>query len=199
MKKGIMGGSFNPIHIAHLILGETARTDFALEEVLFMPSGVSYMKDTSVMAEKEHRVRMCTLACEDNPYFTVSRMEIDRAGDTYTVDTLEELHRLEPETEWYFILGADSLFTIDRWHQVERIFELATILAAVRNGMDRDDLSARAKALEERLSARVLFLSSPQMEISSTDIRRRIREGDSIKYFVPDPCIAYMKENRLFQ
>lgn len=199
MKKGIMGGSFNPIHIAHLILGETARTDFQLDEVLFMPSGVSYMKDTSVMARKEHRLKLCELACEDNPYFTVSRMEIDREGNTYTAETLDALQEAEPDTEWYFILGADSLLTIDRWYEVERIFECATILAAVRNGMDISDLTGRAKELEAQYHARIRFLSSPQMEISSTTIRERIRRGESVKYFVPDACIAYMKENGLFQ
>ena len=194
-----MGGSFNPIHIAHLILGETACTDFSLDEVLFMPSGVSYMKDTSVMAQKEHRLKMCELACRDNPHFSVSRMEIDREGDTYTVDTLTALHEAEPETEWFFILGADSLFTIERWHRVKEIFALATILAAVRNGMETDALREKAEELHERFGARVQFLSSPQMEISSTDIRRRIRNGQSVKYFVPDACIDYMKEQRLFQ
>lgn len=199
MKKGIMGGSFNPIHIAHLLLGETARTQYALDEVLFMPSGISYMKDTSVMAQKEHRLKLCELACEDNPYFTVSRMEIDREGNTYTVETLQALHEAEPDTEWYFILGADSLTSIERWYQAERIFELATILCATRNNLDTDALSACAKELEEKSRARIAFLASPAMEISSTEIRKRIKEGLSVKYYVPDACIAYMRENGLFQ
>lgn len=199
MKKGIMGGSFNPIHIAHLLLGETARTQYALDEVLFMPSGISYMKDTSVMAQKEHRLKLCELACEDNPYFTVSRMEIDREGNTYTVETLQALHEAEPDTEWYFILGADSLTSMEGWYQAERIFELATILCATRNNLDMESLSACAKELEEKYRARIAFLASPAMEISSTEIRKRIKEGLSVKYYVPDACIAYMRENGLFQ
>lgn len=194
-----MGGSFNPIHIAHLILAETARVQFSLDEVIFMPSGISYMKDTSVMAQKEHRLKLCELACDDNPCFTVSRMEIDREGNTYTVDTLQALHEKEPETEWFFILGADSLFSIDRWYEVKRVFELATILAAVRNDMDTDDLFTQAEKLKKEFGARIELLSAPRMEISSTDIRRRMKAGKSVRYFVPDVCIAYMKENGLFQ
>ena len=199
MKKGIMGGSFNPIHIAHLILGETARTDFSLDEVLFMPSGVSYMKDLSVMARKVHRLKLCELACRDNPHFTVSSMEIDREGNTYTADTLKDLHEKEPETEWFFILGADSLFSIESWQRVEEVFRLSTILAAYRNGTDMGALHEKAMDLQERFGTRILFLSSPEMQISSTDIRRRIREGRSIKYYVPDICIDYMKEYGLFR
>ncbi len=197
-KTGIMGGTFNPIHNGHLLLAETAREVLQLDQVLFMPSGNSYMKDSASIASKKDRIQMTALAIEGNPYFKLSTMETDREGDTYTCDTLSELKKLLPEHELYFILGADSLFTIDRWKNPEMIMKNCILTAAVRNGA-LEDIQAKANRLKESFCARIQLLPERNIDISSTEIRNRIRLGQSVKYMLPDKVLQYIKENGLYQ
>ena len=197
-KVGIMGGTFNPIHVGHLILAETARTQFELDEILFIPSGKSYMKQQMDILAGEVRADMTSLAIEDNPYFALSLMEIEREGNTYTYETLETLKAQNPDTEYYFIMGEDSLIAIEKWKFPQRIFDACTILAAVRNEENVSHIETEAKRLSEQYQGKVLLLNCGNMDISSSQIRNMVKQGSSIRYIVPDKVIEYIKEHNLY-
>ncbi len=198
-KVGIMGGTFNPIHLGHLLLAENARSSFDLDEVWFLPSGCSYMKSQEGMADGAVRLHMTGLACRDNPYFRVSSLEVDRGGYTYTADTLCRLTEENPDTSFYFIVGADNLLTMESWKDPEVIFQKAGILAAVREGCDREKLRGQAAYLNGRYDARVHLIPAGTIEISSSDIRARIRAGRSIRYMVPEDVRRYIEKNGLYE
>ena len=197
-KTGIMGGTFNPIHNGHLLLAETAREILQLDQILFMPSGNSYMKDASAIASKKDRLQMTSLAIEGNPYFKLSTMETDREGATYTCDTLLELKQLLPEHELYFILGADSLFSIDRWRNPDVIMKNCILTAAVRNG-NMADIQSKANRLQESFDAKIQLLPERNIDISSTEIRERICLGKSVRYMLPEKVLQYIQEYELYQ
>lgn len=157
-KTGIMGGTFNPIHLGHLLLAENARDSFGLDEILFIPSGCSYMKNASEIADKQKRLEMTRLAIADNPSFFLSAIEVEREGNSYTCDTLVQLKEAEPETEFYFIVGADSLFSMETWRKPEKIFENCTILAAVRDDKKQEDLQVQISYLQEKFHARIALI-----------------------------------------
>lgn len=200
-KTGIMGGTFNPIHTGHLILAETARTEYKLDEVLFIPSGFSYMKQGTDILPGKQRAEMVKLAISDNPYFRLSFMEIERAGNTYTYETLETLHTENPDTEYFFILGADSLFAIRNWKYPERIFSACRILVALREQTEKqaDGLENEISFLQERYQARIHLLQCGNMDISSTKIREMVRLRQSVRYLVPDKVIEYMEKEHLYR
>ena len=198
-KVGIMGGTFNPIHVGHLILAETARNQYDLDEILFIPSGKSYMKQQMDIPAGVVRADMTSLAIEDNPHFALSLMEIQREGNTYTYETLETLKKQNPDTEYYFILGADSLFAIDKWKNPQRIFDSCTILAAIRDKNSMADIEEEAKRISEVYHGRVLLLNCGNMEVSSTRIRENFKAGYSNRYLVPDKVIKYIEENNLYR
>ena len=151
MKKvGIIGGTFNPIHLGHMILAESARTEFNLDEILFIPTGISYFKDPSTVLDKKTRLTLVGEAIGDNPYFAMSTIETDRPGNSYTYVTLEELKQENPETEYYLIIGADSLFQIEEWQHPEIIMKDAVILAAKRKGHPTEDLLNKIEAIKEK-------------------------------------------------
>ena len=197
-KTGIMGGTFNPIHIGHLLLAENAKEAFGLDEILFVPSGLPYMKNGIEIADKWMRLEMTRLAVSDNPAFVLSSAEVEREGNSYTWETLELLREKEPETEFFFIEGADSLFAMESWKNPEIIFRDCTILAAVRDGKDDDDLREQIARLEKKYGARIGLIGMKEISFSSTDIRERIRDGRSIRYMVPDKVIEYIKKYRLY-
>lgn len=197
-KTGIMGGTFNPIHIGHLLLAENAKEAFGLDEILFVPSGLPYMKNGIEIADKWMRLEMTRLAVSDNPAFVLSSAEVEREGNSYTWETLELLRGKEPETEFFFIEGADSLFAMESWKNPEIIFRDCTILAAVRDGKDDDDLREQIARLEKKYGARIGLIGMKEISFSSTDIRERIRNGRSIRYMVPDKVIEYIKKYRLY-
>lgn len=200
MKKiGIMGGTFNPIHIGHLIIAEKAREQFQLEEVLFIPCGMPYMKNEKEVLPGEVRKEMTRLAIEENPFFDISSIEIEKEGKTYTYETLEALGAKNPSTEYYFILGADSLWAIEDWYQPEKIFGNCHILAAVRDEKSEQDMRKRADDLKERYHARISLLQTGHIEISSSMIRSLIREGRSIRYLVPETVYDYITKNKLYK
>ena len=150
-----MGGTFNPIHIGHLLLAENAYSAFGLDQVLFIPSGCSYMKEQSGILDPDTRLRMTSLAVADNPHFQVSDIEIRRPGYTYTCETLEQLERENPGTEFFFLAGADSLFAMETWKDPEIIFQKATVLAAVRDDCGNSRLSEQAERLREKYHGRI--------------------------------------------
>lgn len=201
-KIGIMGGTFNPIHIGHLILAETARTQFELDEILFIPSGHSYMKKDILIPPGEIRAEMTSLAIADNPFFALSLLEIERAGNTYTYETLKELKEANPNTEYFFILGADSLFALKSWKCPQQIFDACTILVAVRESSEFsafDELQAEILRLQAKYHGKIELLQCGNMEISSTQIRKRIQKGESVRYLLPDKVIQYIQEKNLYR
>ena len=191
-KIGIMGGTFNPIHYAHLMLAESAREEYQLDRVIFIPAGVPYLKDTSKIPSGDLRYQLVKLAIQNNPYFTCSRLEIDRPGNTYTADTLTELERMYPGDKLYFLLGADSLMEIERWNRIDKIFEKCTLIAAVRTDVDQEKLKMRKAELHARYGAKIELLSLGRVDISSTMIRDRIRHGKSVRYMMPEDCIEFV-------
>lgn len=198
-KVGIMGGTFNPIHIGHLIIAEKAREQFHLDEVLFMPSGTPYMKDMQEVLPGHIRAEMTKLAVEENPFFSVSTIEIEKEGSTYTYETLETLHEKNPNAEYFFILGADSLWSIENWKNPERIFAGCHILAALRDGRAKEEMEAQAAHLRTDCQAAVSLIETSHIEISSSMIRDLIRNGHSIRYLVPDAVYDYIIKNKLYK
>lgn len=198
MKIGIMGGTFNPIHTGHLLLAETARTAEGLDKIMFLPSGRSYLKPKGVLSA-DIRLNMVKEAISDNPFFYVSDMEIKRGGNTYTYETLLELREQAPQDDFYFILGADSLVSIEHWVEPQIIFDNCILLAAVRDDIDNEKLKSVIESLSERFSARIHLLPFSPMTISSTVIRNNIAEGKSIRNMVPEKVRLYIEENRLYQ
>ncbi|MDE7357820.1 MAG: nicotinate-nucleotide adenylyltransferase [Lachnospiraceae bacterium] len=221
---GIMGGTFNPIHNGHLAIAEKAREQFGLERVLFMPSGVPYMKNQRQVLPVQVRCEMTALAIKGVPGFELSEVEASDAAqgkNTYTCDTLQKLKIADPDAAYYFILGADSLYAMEDWKKPELIFRNCTVLAAVRwngpSGKSRrlsarvdggdvetaekrqDRLRGQAQYLREKYSASIEILAFAGMDVSSTQIRERVREGASLQGFVPEAVEAYIRENRLYE
>jgi len=195
---GILGGTFDPIHYGHLFITEEARVRIPLERVLFVPAAQPPHKArTTITAPEHHRLRMVELAIASNPYFEVSRVDIDRPGPHYSVDMIPLLQEeYGPQTEFYFIMGLDSLTELPTWHEPARLLELCRLAVASREGYD-----ANLQALERTLpgiSARTLLLDTPELEISSTDIERRIKEGLPIKYLLPEAVEEYIHAHRLY-
>lgn len=198
-KIGIMGGTFDPIHIGHLLLAGCAMEEVGLDEVWFLPTGYSYMKKDRETVSPKERFQMTKLALLGNDRMKCLDMEIKREGATYSYETLELLKKEYPEDIFYFIFGADCLFTIETWKYPERIFASANIIAAVRNEVSAESMAAKMEELKNRFNARITLLPFLNLEISSTDIRRRVRNGRSIRYLVPDNVIAYIEEKGFYR
>ena len=192
---GILGGTFDPIHYGHLAIAEEARQRFALERVLFMPAGEPPHKEQG-LASGEQRYLMTVLATADHPAFDVSRLEIDRPGPSFTVETLRQLHARLPHTALFLIMGADMAVDFPKWREPEAILALARIIVATRPGIPNTEL--------ERLVAqpgmeRLTLMPAPGLDISSTALRQRLREGYSLRYLTPDAVAAYMAKERLYR
>lgn len=196
---GIMGGTFNPIHLGHLILAENAYEELELDEVLFVPSGTSYMKDDIDILDAKTRITMTGDAIEDNPHFALSTIEVDRGGNSYSYETLEALKKENPETEYFLIIGADSLFMMEEWKYPERIFAAATIAVAVRRGYSTEKLKEQAEFLREKYNAKIVKLPCRSVDISSTAIRERVKNGQSIRYMVKYKTDEYIKKHHIYQ
>lgn len=200
-KIGIMGGTFNPIHYAHLLLAENAREQFGLDRIIFIPSGQPYMKvqkEDENVPSGELRYQMVKMAIQENPYFTCSRIEIDRPGKTYTVDTLHELQKMYPGDELFFIMGADSLLSMESWYQFEDIFQMAAILVAVRDDTDEKKLTDVITRMKSKYLADIRMVMTGRMDISSTMIREKIKTGKSVRYLLPEDCVEYICLKNLY-
>lgn len=197
-KIGIMGGTFNPIHYGHLMIAEDARSFCDLDEVIFMPSGSSYMKEADEILDGKLRLAMVKQAVCSNPYFSCSDMEIKRAGNTYTYETLEELQHKYPEAELYFIMGADNLFSVENWRYFERILRGCTLIVASRGEVSYDSLKMQALHLKETYQASVILLPERKMDFSSTEIRERILNGKSVRYMAPEGVCNFINERQLY-
>ena len=206
-KIGILGGTFNPIHTGHLILAENAYDEFHLNKVWIMPSGCSYFKDQQRIVSGEHRMQMISLAIEKNPHFELSTLEIYRPGNTYTYETIHFLKEHYTNTDFYFILGEDSLFQIETWKCPKEIFSGCTLLVACREerGANNHTFSPHVSVKEKILSlcneynAAIYTMGTPHLGISSEKIRRDVFYGKSIKYYVPYSVENYIYENKLYK
>lgn len=199
-KIGIMGGTFNPIHMGHLLLAEYARTECGLDEIWFIPTGYSYMKDGKGVLPGEERLHMVELALSgDNGGMRCLDLEVKREGNTYTCETVEQLHREYPQHDFFFILGADCLYDIEDWDRPRQIFSRCEILAAVRDDADYSAMEKKKKELEEKYGARITLLSFLRFELSSSLIRKRVSAGKSIRYMVPDAVLNYITEKGLYK
>lgn len=195
---GIMGGTFNPIHLGHLIVAENAYEELELDEVLFIPCGMPYLKDTKEVLDPKVRIALVGEAIDDNPHFAMSTMEVDRGGNSYSYETIEELRRVNPEIEYFFLVGADSLFSIEEWKHPEKIFAQVTVAVAIRNGYTPEGLDEKIKALEEKYGTKILKLPCRSVDISSTQIRERVKAGKSIRYMVRYKTEQVIRKNRLY-
>lgn len=199
MKVGIFGGTFDPIHIGHLIAAEEARCVLGLEQVLFIPAGQPWFKAGQRITEARHRMAMVQCAVASNPTFKASDIEVRRPGPTYTVDTLVELRQsLGWDAELYVILGLDALREVHRWREPGRIFEMATVVGISRPGTPNFDPTA-LDAISPGVSAKVVLINGVRIDISGTELRRRVALGKSIRYWVPDAVEAYIHEHGLYR
>ena len=194
-----MGGTFNPIHHGHLLLAERAYHQFELDRVLIMPTKNTYYKEMPKDITEEQRIEMVQLAIEDNDHFKLSLEEIHREGTTYTVETLEHLTQEHPECEYYFIMGADSLYHIESWYRVEDIFRMTHIIVAGRGAGAASALDSQIDYIVNKYEAKIEKLDAPIMEIASNDIRKRIKNGKSIRYLLPQKVIDYIYLNHVYE
>lgn len=197
-KIGIMGGTFDPIHIGHMQLAEQALTEKELDIVLFVPNHMPWMKHDRTVTAAEHRAAMVRLAIEDNPAFKLSTVEIDAGGNSYTWQTLETLKEQYPGDEFFFILGADSLLSIEKWAHPEKVFKNAVILAAVRDDCDKEKLEKQKEMLTEKYDARIQLLSMSPIAVSSTEIRQGFYTDSRIRELVPEKTADYILKNHLY-
>lgn len=186
---GVMGGTFDPIHHGHLVAASEVAQSFGLDEVVFVPTGLPWQKDK--VTESEHRYLMTVIATASNPRFTVSRVDIDRDGPTYTIDTLKDLKAARPDAELYFITGADAVAQILGWRDHDELWELAHFVAVSRPG--------HVLSTEGLPSEDVSQLEIPALSISSTDCRARVRRGHPVWYLVPDGVVQYIAKHDLYR
>jgi len=205
MRLGLFGGTFDPVHFGHLLLAEQCREQCGLDEVWFLPAGAPPHKRDTIISDGRNRAEMLELAIAGHRAFAVNRMELERAGTTFTIETLRHLHEEDPSRELYFIVGADSLADLPTWREPRQIARLATIVA-VNRGINsaventrHAQLSAVREALGTVVADRVRFVTMPGIGLSATDIRRRVRADSSIRYMTPRAVEQYIAEHRLYR
>ena len=199
VKLGVLGGTFDPIHLGHLLIAEEARERLGLGLVLFIPTGQPYLRPGSPVASAAHRLAMTRLGVADNPSFDVSAMEVERPGPTYTLDTLEALARERGEgLQLFFVLGVDSARTLPRWHAPDQVLAQCTPVVVLRPGAGEWD-PRELDAVSPGVSQRAVHLQGPQLGISGTELRRRVACGASIRYWVPRPVEEYIAQHKLYQ
>lgn len=197
MRIGILGGTFNPPHLGHLICAQEAYLQLGLDRVTLIPARIPPHKPVEDEPGAEHRLELCRLAIRgDEQRFSVSGLEVAREGPSYTVDTLEELHSSAPDHELFLIVGGDIAAGLPNWHEPERVLSLATLAVAKRPGTSRAAVDEALGSL--RGGERTRFFRMPRIAISSTMLRERVRRHESIRYFVPDPVISYIERHRLY-
>lgn len=197
-KIGIMGGTFNPIHNAHIMMAQAAYEQYGLDEVWFMPSKNPPHKKKKEIASDEHRKRMVQLAIGGIPYFRFSDLELKREGTTYTSDTLQQIHRETPDVKLYFILGGDSLVDLDRWHEPHIILKHCTVLAVPRGHLDEKGIKKLCKKQSAKFGGDINLLSMNHIQISSEQIRTRLQKGQSAVAFCPHQVLTYIRLHGLY-
>jgi len=186
---GVMGGTFDPIHHGHLVAASEVAQHFGLDEVIFVPTGMPWQKQK--VSDSEHRYLMTVIATASNPGFTVSRVDIDRSGPTYTIDTLRDLHAQRPDADLFFISGADAVAQILSWRDHDELWNLAHFVAVSRPGHVLDTGGLPSEVVSQ--------LEIPALAISSTDCRQRVHRGDPVWYLVPDGVVQYISKHHLYR
>jgi nicotinate-nucleotide adenylyltransferase len=198
VRRGLLGGTFDPPHIGHLQIAEAARRKLCLDEVVFIPAGSPWVKASMKVTPACHRLEMVRLAAAGVPYFSVNDIEVKRPGPSYTWQTIQELKSRYPDDELYFILGWDNLSSLPSWHHPDRIIKAACLVAAPRVGTPRPNVHE----LDERvpgLAAHTAILSEPEINVSATSIRERVRKGESIDHLVPAAVTKYIAQHNLYK
>ena len=199
LKLGVFGGTFDPVHMGHLVVAEEARVQLGLDNVVFVPAGKPWFKSETPVSDAKHRLAMVELAIASNPAFRPSDIEMCRPGPSYTVDTLESLHdELGESTQLFVVLGADALSELERWYRPRRILELATVVGVTRPSHRSVDLEGLGASMGNA-GGRIILLEGPLIEVSGTEIRRRVHEGVSIRYLVPEIVEAYIMDHGLYR
>ena len=188
MKIGILGGTFNPVHIGHLILAEEAREKLGLDKIIFIPANLPPHKDNVNIANPQSRLKMLKLAIKGNKYFVVSDIEIKREGRSYTIDTIKVFKQKYAQDELYFIIGSDLLTYLDEWKDLDKIMSMVKFIAATRPGYPLENIPAYIKTLSIRA-----------VDISGFSVRQCVREGKSFRYLVPEAVYDYINKNRLYK
>ncbi|MFW8597591.1 nicotinate-nucleotide adenylyltransferase [Enterococcus innesii] len=183
---GILGGNFNPVHYAHLVMGEQVGQALGLDKVYFMPEYLPPHVDEKKTIPAEHRLAMLELAIADNPRFAVETIELERKGKSYTVDTMRELTAKNPDTNYYFIIGGDMVNYLPKWHQIDELMELVTFVGVRRPEVPIDS------------SYPIIWIDIPLMDVSSTTIRKKVQQGCSVRYLLPDNVLHYIQEKGLY-
>jgi nicotinate-nucleotide adenylyltransferase len=191
---GVMGGTFDPVHHGHLVAASEVQAWFDLDEVVFVPTGEPWQKATREVSPAEDRYLMTVIATASNPRFWVSRVDIDRKGPTYTIDTLRDLHAVMPNAELYFITGADALGDIFTWRDAQELFALAHFVGCTRPGYAMDDATLHGIPKNQ-----VTIVEIPALAISSSDVRKRRAAGEPVWYLVPDGVVQYINKHRLYR
>jgi nicotinate-nucleotide adenylyltransferase len=194
---GILGGTFNPPHLAHLICAQEAYDQLGLERVVLMPVSVPPHKEAADDPGAEHRLEMCRLAVAKDDRLAVSRLELDRPGPSYTADTLRAIHESAPGDDLTFIVGGDMAHSLPTWREPGAVLELATVAVAERSGTRRADIEQRLADLGG--ADRIRFFAMPRIDISSSDVRRRVRDRRPIRYLVPDEVVHYIGAEGLYR
>ncbi len=200
MKIGILGGTFDPIHNGHLALGHYAKEQFMLDQIWVMPNGNPPHKNDDIIESKtKHRVEMVRLAIQDEKDFVLECYEVNRKETNYSYLTMEYFQQHYPEHEFYFIIGADSLFSIEKWKCPERLLKTCVVLAAYRDGKSRMEMEEQIRCINQKYQADVRLLSMPNIDVSSTEIREDLKYHESIQKLVPKAVYEYILENQLFK
>lgn len=200
MKIGILGGTFDPIHNGHLMLGEYAYRQFDLDLIWFMPNGnPPHKSDDTIESQTKNRVEMVKRAISGTEYFSLQPYEVENKEIHYSYKTMEFFEKSYPEYEFYFIIGADSLFSIEKWVHPEILLKKCVILAAYRDEKGTEEMLAQIAYLNQKYHADIRLLNTPNVDISSSEIREMLKEGQSIQRMVPDAVYAYIEENQLYR
>lgn len=199
---GIIGGTFDPIHNAHLYIAYEAREQLDLDEVIFMPAGKQPFKVNNIVTDSKLRYEMVKIATEPFNEFSVSSYEIEKGGLSFTYETLQhfkgESYDQNEDKELFFITGADCLISIEEWREVEKIFSLATLVVFARDGISKSEMIEKKKIIEEKYNGKIIILDLKELEISSTDIRERINQNKRIDFFVPQKVVDIIYNNELY-
>ena len=200
MKIGIMGGTFDPIHNGHLMLGEYAYQQFSLDQIWFMPNGnPPHKASETIESQTRNRVEMVKMAIADTDYFALQTYEVENKDVNYSYKTMDHFKEIYPEHEFYFIIGADSLFNIEKWVQPDRLLKTCIMLAAYRDEKTSDEMNAQIEYLNKKYGADIRLLNTPNVDISSSEIRRMLKENSSIKEMVPESVYNYIEIKHLFK
>lgn len=201
MKVGIIGGTFDPIHNAHLYIAYEAKEQLNLDRVIFMPAGIQPLKTDKKITSSKYRYEMVKEAIKDYEKFEVSDYEINKGGLSFTYETLEHFKSLDKneDVELFFITGADCLMNIEKWKEVKKILSLSNMVVFMRGGADKEKLLLQKDYIEKKYNATIIFLDLKELEISSTDIRNRISEGKKIDFFVPESVKNYIYQKGLYE